>query len=227
MTAIKMMSFGIHQGIENNQLTEAVCKMALENLDELNLKDLVNVTDFFSRSSNVNEKLMLTIKGEISRHFENVSSVSELVDVMNCLAYMSINEVYRLEVIYPILDSLAHTDPSEVSPKGRKRIAEAIVKNLAKTAFKSDRILSDLKTLDSRPRYVATICRLPAFLCFNLRLDKDDLSHGMSMDLAAAILALDHKKLPLQLQAPQMSLDGLDNRSINFNNTEKWWPIER
>jgi len=213
MTSIKMMSFGISQGIENEKLNKLVSDRVLANLDQLNLKDIKSLTHFYSRSSNVNKKLLFTLKGEISIYFENAVSISELVDVMNCLSYMSVTEVYRLEVIFPILESFKHTEPSEVVHKNLASIAETIVKNLAKTALNSDKILSDMSTLRSNRRYASTICRVPAFLCFNLRLDEIDLEHSMSMDLAAAILALHNKKLPVQLKSPQMSMDGIDNRS--------------
>ena len=199
MTSIKMMSFGISQGIENEKLNKLVSDRVLANLDQLNLKDIKSLTHFYSRSSNVNKKLLFTLKGEISIYFENAVSISELVDVMNCLSYMSVTEVYRLEVIFPILESFKHTEPSEVVHKNLASIAETIVKNLAKTALNSDKILSDMSTLRSNRRYASTICRVPAFLCFNLRLDEIDLEHSMSMDLAAAILALSDPALATRL----------------------------
>merc|ERR1711915_1071412 len=75
--------------------------------------------------------------------------------------------------------------------------------------------MSDMSRVLQDPKAVSTLCRIPAFLCFNLRLDavQEDLEELLDMNLAAAILAQFRKPMPLQIQSPQMSVKSLDHRS--------------
>lgn len=213
MTAVKMMTFGINIGFENSELNAKVCERVLENLESLNIKDMLAITNFASKSTDYNINLLLYLKGEISRFYESATTVEDLVDVLNSLSYLSINEVYRLEVTTPFLDALEGTHPDQVNLGALPALAERMVRNLAATHPNGEKLVSDLDRVRTDPRVAGTLCRVPAFLCFNLRLDQVELERPMNMDLAAAILKLFRKKIPLQLSSPQMPVDSLDNRS--------------
>jgi len=213
-TAVKMMTFGINSGYELTALTERVCHSVVKSTDQLSISDLCAIANFFSRSADVNSELLYSIKGKISNCLDSATSVANIADILKCLSYLCICEVYRLEAIQPVLQAFATVSPSDVQPNRMADLAEQLVRSLAVGHENADQIIADLNSLKTQPRLVQTLCRIPAFLCFNLRLDNVELDHGMSMDTAAAILALFQKKLPLQLHAPQMGqMDRLEKRS--------------
>jgi hypothetical protein len=118
---------------------------------------------------------------------------------------------YRIEVSKPILDAFSDILPSEVKRKNFNMISQKIIKRITAEHKNRDKILSGLKQLTKSQS--GTICRVAAALCFNMRIDEVDIEHNMTMDTAAAFLALFYKKMPIQLHSPQMSLLDLDNRS--------------
>ena len=130
MTAVKMMTFGINVGYENLDLNDKVIARVLKDLSVLNIKDVVSLTNFSSRTTQSNRELLLYLKGELLRFYETASSISDLVDVLNCLAFMSISEIYRLEVMQLFFDALHGIKPGEVSHASLTRIAELMVRNL-------------------------------------------------------------------------------------------------
>ena len=85
MTAVKMMTFGISKGFESSELTEKVCKRLISNMDKLNSKDILGLTNFCSKSTFDTLQLTLLLKGELSRLFEEATSVEDIVDVLNSL----------------------------------------------------------------------------------------------------------------------------------------------
>ena len=130
MTAVKMMTFGINLGYENFELNGKVTSRVLDNLSELNIKDVLSLTNFISRSSQCSMELLLFLKGELSRFYDSASTINEIVGVLNCLSFMSITEIYRLEVIQPFFDAMQGVDPDEVSLAALPGIAERMVRNL-------------------------------------------------------------------------------------------------
>lgn len=211
MTKIKMMSFGISCGVELDKLSDTVCADLADELDQLNTKDILSLTNFFSKSTRPNDLVIITIKGEVSRLFAEAEKVEEIVDMFKILSHMANNQVYRVEVSKPILDAFCDILPSEVNWKNIKTISQKIIERIVVEHNNQDKILSGLKNLTSSQS--GTICRVAAALCFNMRIDEVEIDHNMSMDTAAAILALFYKKMPMQLYSPQMSVQELDNRS--------------
>merc|ERR1719319_1502804 len=211
MTKIKMMSFGISCGVEVPQLSDAVFVDLADKLNQLNSKDILSLTNFFSKSTSPNELVVNRIKGEVSRLFDDAEKVEDILDVFKSLSHMATNQVYRVEVSKPILDAFSDILPSEVKRKNMITISQKIIERIVAEHKNRDKILSGLKKLTQNQS--GTICRVAAALCFNMRMDEVEIDHNMSMDTAAAFLALFYKKMPIQLHSPQMSLLDLDNRS--------------
>ena len=101
------------------------------------------------RSQNVTGLLdeRLAWKGEISRVYESATTLEDLCDVLNSLSYLSINEVYRLEVIQDFFQALQAVEPSDVSNslKCLPGVAEQLVRNLNHP--NSSSLLADLSSL--------------------------------------------------------------------------------
>jgi len=212
MTAVKMMTFGINVGYENLDLNDKVISRVLNDLSVLNIKDVVSLTNFSSRTTQSNRELLLYLKGELLRFYESATSISDIVDVLNCLAFMSISEIYRLEVMQLFFDAMVGIEPGEVSRASLARIAELMVRNLKHP--NASALLADIPYIHSdRGSVASTLCRVPGFLCFNARIDGIQVDRPMDMNLAAAILALQRKPIPMQIQSPQMSMKNLDQRS--------------
>eukprot|EP00088_Acartia_fossae_P070277 TRINITY_DN935_c0_g1_i2.p1 TRINITY_DN935_c0_g1~~TRINITY_DN935_c0_g1_i2.p1 ORF type:complete len:641 (+),score=106.59 TRINITY_DN935_c0_g1_i2:69-1991(+) len=221
MTAIKMMSFGISLGLDNENLSEKVYKRLATEFETINGKDVLSVTNFLSKTTNVDELAVNLMRGEVSRVFEEAESVGDIGDVLKSLSYLAINEVYRLEVSKIFLDAFVDVLPSEVSKKCLPAISKKIIARVTEDHRNRDKILSGLDILDKNFPLAATICQQSAALCFNMRIDKIDCDHSMDMDTAAAILKLSYKKIPLQLHSPQMSISGLDYRSRQLVNCKR------
>jgi len=213
MTAIKMMSFGISKGLENSELSESVVKGLSNKLDTLNVNDILSLAMFYSLSENYDELMVTLLKGEVSRVFQEVSTVAEIVNILKTLSYLAVNQIYRLETSKPFLDAFVDILPSEVSQNNLSTIARTVVTRAIEGHQNREAILADLSSLDTNSSYANIICQISGQLCFNMRLDEVEVDHMMSMDTAAAILSLFYKKIPLQIYSPQMSLKGLENRS--------------
>ena len=213
MTAIKMMTYGINNGLENQELTDKVCNRVISSIDQLNCKDMLGLTYFFSKSNYYNLKLLLLLKGEISRLFDTATSIEEIVDVLNSLSHLAINDVYRMEVITPFIQAINDIKLNEVKHSNLSTMGKEMIKNIAEKHPHKDALLGDLSSIDQNIKLSSSLVRIPAFLTFNLRLDQVELDLELNMDLAASILSLFHKKIPLQIQTPQMSSDKLENRS--------------
>ena len=119
--------------------------------------------------------------------------------------------LYRIEVSQPILDAFCDILPSEVNMKNLNQISKTIIERIVKDHKNEAKILESMTQLTAMQS--GTICRVAAALCFNMRIDEVEIDHNMSMDTAAAILALFYKKIPLQMYSPQMPTKDLDTRS--------------
>jgi len=213
MTAIKMMSFGISKGLENSELSESMIQILSNKIHTLNVNDVLSLAMFYSLSQNYNELMVSLLKGEISRVFDDVTSIADITSILKSLSYLAVNKIYRLETSKPFLDAFVDILPSEVNKNNLTTIARTIVTRATEGHQNRGAILADLNTLETNPGFANVICQISAQLCFNMRMDEVEIDHMMSMDTAAAILALFYKKVPLQIYSPQMSLKGLENRS--------------
>ena len=208
-----MINFVICKGFESSELTEKVCKRLIRNMDKLNSKDILGLTNFCSKSTFDTLQLTLLLKGELSRLFEEATSVEDIVDVLNSLNYLAVNQVYRMEVINPFIKAFNDIQLDEVKYSNLCKIATKILKNIAEKHPNKDALLSEISCLSTNIKYSSTLARVPAFLTFNMRLDEVELDEGLNMDLAASILSFFHKKIPVQIHTPQMNIDKLENRS--------------
>ena len=117
----------------------------------------------------------------------------------------------RIEVSKPILDAFCDILQSEVNLKNLDNISKIIIERIVKDHKNEAKILATMTDLCASQS--GTICRVAAALCFNMRIDEVEIDHNMSMDTAAAILALFYKKIPLQMHSPQMPTVNLETRS--------------
>lgn len=145
--------------------------------------------------------------------------VSEVADVFNCLAYLAYSSLYNLEVSERIFAAVNNIPPAHMARASVKDLARQVALAVAAGHPQESALRDSLPTFLEDSKNCATICRIPAFLAMSMKLDDVQLA-GQELDLttAGSVLALFNKKLPMELFAPQMRGQRLDNRSRQLVN---------
>jgi len=215
-TAIKIFTFPLTLNVfHSEKLEEVLIERAKKEESSLNSRDLVAISNYFSKSPNKDLEMSTLdwLSEVLERRLEKATKLEELADLMDCFHYLSHRKVYNNSFNSVLSKSLEATskasegsnfDVKEASVK----LAEALVSNL-------NLILEDQNavetTLNSSKRLTALFSRIPAFLIQSWSLDTGETSI-VPPSLLANLSRASHRTLPIQLYSPAMDLRSLDLR---------------
>ena len=215
-TAIKIFTFPLTLNVfHTERLEEVLIERAKEEESNLKSRDLVALSNYFSKSPNNGLKnstldwLSEVLEGRLGK----ARNLEELADLMDCFHYLSHRKVYNNYFIDVLSKSLQTI--SKESRGSNFDVKETSVKLVEALALNLNIALEDQDTvetlLSSSKRLTALFSRIPAFLIQSLSLDTGETS-TVPANLLADLSKASHRALPIQLYSPAMDLRSLDLR---------------
>ena len=215
-TAIKIFTFPLTLNVfHSEKLEEVLIERAKKEENNLNSRDLVALSNYFSKSPNKDLEISTLdwLSEVLEERLGKATKLEELADLMDCFHYLSHRKVYNNSFISVLSQSLetsskasggSNFDVKETSVK----LAEALVSNLNLVLEDQNAVET---TLNSSKRLTALFSRIPAFLIQSWSLDTGETS-TVPASLLANLSRASHRTLPIQLYSPAMDLRSLDLR---------------
>jgi hypothetical protein len=213
-TAIKIFTFPLTLNVFHTEsLEEGLVERAKKEESNLNSRDLVALSNYFSKSPNKEISTLDWLSEVLERRLGKVTKLEELADLMDCFHYLSHRKVYNNFFISVLSKSLqtvsgepggSDFDVKETSVK----LVEVLTLNLNLVLEDQDAVRA---LLNSSKRLTALFSRIPAFLIQSLKLDTGETSI-VPASLLAHLSKASHRTLPMQLYSPAMDLRSLDLR---------------
>jgi len=194
---------------------EVLIKRAKKEESSLNSRDLVAVSNYFSKSPNKGLEMSTLdwLSEVLEERLGKATKLEELADLMDCFHYLSHRKVYNNSFISVLSKSLETT--SKLSEGSNFDVKEASVKLAEALVSNLNLILEDQNavepTLNTSKRLTALFSRIPAFLIQSWSLDTGE-TNTVPTSLLANLSRASHRTLPIQLYAPAMDLRSLDLR---------------
>ena len=215
-TAIKIFTFPLTLNVfHNEKLEEVLIERAKKEESNLNSRDLVALSNYFSKSPNKDleistlDWLSEVLEGRLGK----ATKLEELADLMDCFHYLSHRKVYNnsfISVLSKSLETISKaSEGSNFNVKETSvKLAEALISSLNLALEDQDAVET---TLNSSKRLTALFSRIPAFLIQSWSLDTGETSM-VPASLLANLSRASHRTLPIQLYSPAMDLRSLDLR---------------
>ena len=215
-TAIKIFTFPLTLNVfHSEKLEEVLIERAKKEENNLNSRDLVALSNYFSKSPNKDLEISTLdwLSEVLEERLGKATKLEELADLMDCFHYLSHRKVYNNSFISVLSQSLetsskasggSNFDVKETSVK----LAEALISSLNLVLEDQNAVET---TLNSSKRLTALFSRIPAFLIQSWSLDTGETS-TVPASLLANLSRASHRTLPIQLYSPAMDLRSLDLR---------------
>jgi len=221
-TVIKIMTFPLTLGFSNKMIEENVFSRMESNIGQLETWDLLQICNYISKqpsSFEVANQIVIYLENKL----DDLKNVEELMDIIECFHYLSHLSHYSKkfnDIVFAAINSSwpgksfkEDTDFLAVT----KDVASRIMTNFG-AAENADEIESLERNIN---KTISIFTRIPAFISSCYRIETGEKDNLIEPNILDVINKSQHKRLPLELYAPQMSIKRLDKRSKQLVNCHK------
>jgi len=215
-TAIKIMTFPLTLGFSNKVIETVVFSKLKENLLCLHSWDIVQLCLYISRVC-TEVPFSYDIVEYLESKMDDLKTLDELVGIIECFHYLSHKNIYSKkfnDVLFSSMNSL----PNELFSQGldSKEVAKNMVSIMMKSLDVCD--VSESYNYFESNKFISSFTRIPAFISSGYNIDTGNKENLIEKERLNVLLKSEHKRLPIELFAPQMSTRNLDKRSKQLIN---------
>jgi len=222
-TAIKIMTFPLTLGFSNQKIEEKVFSRIKDNIVELETWDLVQICNYISKQPTEFE-VTVQIVSHLESKLDGLKNVDELMDIIECFHYLSHLSLYSKKFNNVVFGAINSSWPDKSFnkdtdlPAYSKDVASRIMTNFGVLDDAVEREESYERNIN---KTISVFTRIPAFISTCYRIETGEKDNLIEPNIVDVFNKTQHKRLPLQLNVPQMSIKTLDKRSKQLINCHK------
>ena len=215
-TAIKIMTFPLTLGFSNKVIETEVFSKLKANLLCLHTWDIVQMCLYISKQC-TEVPSSYDIVEYLERKMDDLKTLDELVDLIECFHYLSHKNIYSEKFNDVIFSSMNSLPSSLFSPE---MVPKEVAKDMVSIMRKSLGVCNVPESYNHSEsnKFISSFTRIPAFISSGYNIDTGNKDNLIEKERLAILLKSQHKRLPIELFAPQMSTRNLDKRSKQLIN---------
>jgi len=220
-TVIRLLSYPLTLGLGNKVIEEKVVDRIQTRLPELNTRDLLSLCNYFSKQTEANVSMMDSLVKHLENSLDNIKSLEELTDIIDCFHYLSHKSVYSDRCNELLFDALKSVETSDVpldTVKIGHGVSRFILSKLIGENESSSRQVEAYLDQTQGARLSSMFTRIPSFLYSSYEVDSGEKLGKVNKVFLQNLLGSFHKRLPIELYSPQLDTKKLEFRTKQLVN---------